>query len=90
MPRSGRLRRGGRPAAPHRFPTEELVMGIFSRFGSRRRGKPDRLRRWVMPTGHDDPELDEIKRAASADVAALEEDDKYFRADGPGKEEDDL
>ena len=36
-------------------------------------------------------ELDELKRAAAADVAEMEaEDRKYFRQDGPGKIEDDL
>ena len=68
-------------------------MGIFSRFGSRDpEGKRDRLRRWVIPSGgHDDPKLDEIKRAAAADVEEIQEEDrKYFRQDGPGSREDDL
>jgi hypothetical protein len=55
-------------------------MGIFSR---------DWLRRWVIPSGgRDDPKLDEIKRAAAANVEEVqEEDEKYFR---PGSPEDDL
>jgi hypothetical protein len=50
------------------------------------------LRRWVIRTGRKpNPKLEEIKRAAAADVAAMEEEDrKYFRQDGPGKIEDDL
>jgi hypothetical protein len=33
---------------------------------------------------------EEIKRAAAADVAAIEEDDEFFRPDAPGRQEDDL
>ena len=66
-------------------------MGIFSwivRGGTEGRF---RLRRWVIPRGRPDPKTDEIKRAAAADVAAMEaEDRKYFRQDGPGKDEDAL
>jgi hypothetical protein len=72
-------------------------MGIFSwlaaRFGSTRSPEePGWLRRWVtLRPGRDDPKLDEIKRAAAADVAAMEEEDRrYFRRDGPGNEQDDL
>jgi hypothetical protein len=70
--------------------TEELVMGLLSWFldqGSDFR--PRWLRRWVVPSGRPDPKLDDIKKAASADVAAMEaEDRKYFRHDGPGNDED--
>lgn len=53
---------------------------------------PRWLRRWVLPgPGRDDPELDQIKRAAAEDVEKMEEEDrKYFRPDGPGHIEDDL
>jgi len=33
---------------------------------------------------------EELKRAAAADVARIEQDDKYFGPDSPGSEEDDL
>ncbi len=67
-------------------------MGVF-RF--RGRGQTDErswFQRLVMPRGHPpDPELEQIKEAAAADVAEIEaEDRKYFRQDGPGKVEDDL
>jgi hypothetical protein len=68
-------------------------MGIFSWFRSRELAdEPNWLRRMVMPRSYRrDPRLDEIKRAAAADVAEMEaEDRKYFRQDGPGKIEDDL
>lgn len=45
---------------------------------------------WLRPSGHDSPRLDEIKRAAAADDAQIEEDDKFFDRDGPGSREDDL
>ena len=68
-------------------------MGIFS-WLSRDRSveEPGWLRRWVIPgSGRDDPEIDDIQRAAAADVATLEtEDRRYFRRDGPGHVEDDL
>ncbi len=32
----------------------------------------------------------EIKKAAAADVAAIEEDDKYVSPDAPGRDEDEL
>ena len=68
-------------------------MGIFSRF--RERGHADErslFERLVMPRGRPpDPKLEEIQRAAAADVADMEaEDRKYFRQDGPGDIEDDL
>jgi hypothetical protein len=66
-------------------------MGLFSRFRSQGSAEePNWVRRWVMPTGRDDPETDSIKRAAAADVAEVEEDREYFSPDGPGRQEDDL
>ena len=68
-------------------------MGVLSWFRNRELGNElGWFQRLVMPRGHrPDPKLDEIKRAAAADVAEMEaEDRKYFRQDGPGKIEDDL
>jgi hypothetical protein len=82
-----------RPAARHaKFAlTEESVMGIFSRFGTRKPADEGGwLRRLVVPTGHRGPKTEEIQRAAAADVAQIREDDKYFSPDAPGDEEDDL
>ena len=65
-------------------------MGIFSRF-RRAQEEPGWMRRWVMPRGQPDPNLDEIKRAALADVEQMEEEDRrYFRQDGPGDDPDEL
>jgi hypothetical protein len=68
-------------------------MGIFSWFSSSKSPEePHWLRRWLIPgSGGPDPKLDEIKRAAAADVADMEEENRtYFRQDGPGRREDDL
>ena len=66
-------------------------MGIFSWFRSRRsaavldeEGPPSLLYR----NQEDDPELDEIRRAAAADVARVEQDDKYFRSDSPANQDE--
>jgi hypothetical protein len=54
--------------------------------------KPDRLRRWVVPRGHDhdNPRLEEIKRAAAADVAVVQQNDTFARPKAPGLQNDDL
>ena len=67
-------------------------MGIFSWFVSGGSEDPPRwVRRWVLPgPGRDDAKVDETKRAASADVDAMEEEQRYFRQDGPGHVEDEL
>jgi hypothetical protein len=68
-------------------------MRLFSRKRALRDpAEPGLFQRLVMPRGHPpDPKLEEIKRAAEADVERMEaEDRRYFRQDGPGKIEDDL
>lgn len=73
--------------------TEEPVMGIFSWFSATKSPEEPRwLRRWVLlRPGRRDPKLEKLKRAAAADVAAMEDEDRrYFRAQGPGHREDDL
>ncbi len=62
-------------------------MGILSWFSARRSAdKQVRLLRRATPAD-DSPEIADIKRAAAAEVAAMEKDDKYFGAQDP---EDDL
>lgn len=54
-------------------------MGLFSWFRSRwSQDVPDDTPSLLYRNQEDDPELDEIRRAAAADVAAVERDDKYF------------
>ncbi|MBV9384783.1 MAG: hypothetical protein JOY82_18680 [Streptosporangiaceae bacterium] len=57
-------------------------MGLLSWLGLR----PRRLVR----TGRDRPRIERIKEAAAADVARVEEDDKYFGSDAPARQDDDL
>ena len=45
---------------------------------------------WLSPGGHDDPRVDELKRAAAADDARIEEDDKFFEPNRPGARQEDL
>jgi hypothetical protein len=68
-------------------------MGVFSRF--RARGQTDErswFQRLVMPRGHPpNPELEQLKEAAAADVADMQaEDRKYFDQDSPENIEEDL
>jgi hypothetical protein len=53
-------------------------------------GKPDRLRRWVSPSGHDKTRLDEIKRAAAADVAVIRENHGSVSPNATGLQNNDL
>jgi hypothetical protein len=72
---------------------EEPTMRLFPRKKAPRDPvEPGWFQRLVMPRGHPpNRKLEEIKRAAEADVEAMEaEDRKYFRQDGPGRIEDDL
>jgi hypothetical protein len=66
-------------------------MGIFSWFRDPEADRPGWFNRLVMPRGRPDPKVEEIKRAAAADAADMEaEDRRYFRQDSPGDIEDDL
>jgi hypothetical protein len=69
-----------------------LLTGIVGLLLPRMAGgslKPRRLSPWLRPRGRDHPHLDEIKKAAAADDAAIQEDDKYF-SPVSGRDEDDL
>jgi hypothetical protein len=74
-------------------------MGIISWFQSRRPswfgshvpdGFPDEPRSLVTDIGADSTRDEKIKQAAAADIAEIEKDDKYFGANSPGNQEDDL
>jgi hypothetical protein len=51
---------------------------------------PRRMVSLVRDRGTESPEQDEVKREAAADVAAVEQDDKYFSPDAPGDDQDEL
>jgi hypothetical protein len=42
----------------------------------------------LVRTSYDDPKLEGRREAAAEDVAAVEEDDKYFSPDSPAGQED--
>jgi hypothetical protein len=67
-------------------------MGIFSWLATGGGSEGPRwLRRWVLPRGaRDDPELDQIRQAATEDINEVEKDREYFRRDGPENLGDDL
>lgn len=48
-----------------------------------------RTAKTLIRTRYDDPELSEVQRDVAADVAAVEEDDKYFDPRSPGWQEGD-
>jgi hypothetical protein len=56
----------------------ETVMGILSWFRSLRSSDVSDEPHSLIRSRPEDPDFEEIERAAAADVAAVEEDDKYF------------
>jgi hypothetical protein len=64
-----------------------VVFGLLGLIG-RRRTRP--LARHLRSTNFSRRRSDAIKRAAAEDVAAIEQDDQYFRRDGPGDDPDEL
>jgi len=66
-------------------------MGIRSWFTSYwSQDSPRRRGSLVISRRRDQPKLEEVKRAAAADVAAIEEDDKYFGRDAPANQDEGL
>ncbi len=66
-------------------------MGIRSWFRSLR--SPDDLdlpeeRHSLIKLRYEDPDFEPVERAAAADVAAIEEDDKYFGSDSPASQDE--
>jgi hypothetical protein len=64
-------------------------MGILSWFRSRRApddaGDPGSGQQSLLKYRYEDPSFEPIAEAAAADVARVEEDDKYFGSDSPAK-----
>jgi hypothetical protein len=78
---------------PDSHPIREAVMGIRSWFRSR--SSPNLEEEDVPEEKHsllklryEDPDFEETERAAAADVAAVEEDDKYFGKDSPASQDE--
>lgn len=66
------------------------VLGLLLPPLARSPRKPDWLHRWVSPTGHDHPRLDQIKIDAAADVEVVKENDRLVSPNAPGLYNDDL
>lgn len=68
-------------------------MGIRSWFRSRSSpdvSEPDvpEEKHSLIKLRYEDPDFEETERAAAADVAAVEEDDKYFGKDSPARQDE--
>jgi hypothetical protein len=62
-------------------------MGIRSWLRSLRSAdSPDDGRSSLIKYRYEDPEFEATEKAAAADVAAVEEDDKYFDRDSPANQ----
>jgi hypothetical protein len=78
---------GGRTPDPQL--TGESVMGILSWFRSRRSPDvPDDKARSLLKLRYEDPDFEPVEEAAAADVAAVEEDAKYFGSDAPANQDE--
>ena len=63
-------------------------MGIRSWFRSRSSSDPPEEEHSLIKLRYEDPAFEETERAAAADVAAVEEDDKYFDKDAPANQDE--
>ena len=64
-------------------------MGILSWFRSRRSADvPEDGQSSLIKYRYEDPDLEPIEQAAAADVAAVEEDDKFFGRDSPASQDE--
>jgi hypothetical protein len=62
-------------------------MGIRSWFRSRSLGPGDGQKS-LIKYRYEDPDFEPVEEAAAADVAAVEEDDKYFGKDSPASQDE--
>ena len=66
-----------------------LLMGIRSWFRSRRSSDvPDDGQSSLIKYRYDDPDFEPVEKAAAEDVAAVEQDDKYFGRDSPASQDE--
>lgn len=64
-------------------------MGILSWLRSLRSPDiPDDESQSLIKYRYEDPDYEPVEEAAAADVAAVEEDDKYFGSDAPAKQDE--
>ncbi len=74
-------------AAGHRV-DRESVMGILSWFRSLRSPDVPEERHSLVKHRYEDPDFEATEEAAARDVAAVEEDDKYFGRDSPASQDE--
>ncbi len=63
-------------------------MGILSWFRSRRSSDVPDQGPSLVRYRYEDPDREATEEAAAADVAAVEEDDKYFGSDSPASQDE--
>lgn len=63
-------------------------MGVFSWFRSRKSADRPGKHRSLIRTRYDTPKQRKKDEAAAADIARVQQDDKYFSPDSPAKHED--
>jgi hypothetical protein len=64
-------------------------MGIRSWFRSLRSADaPDDARGSLIKYRYEDPDFEPVERAAAEDVAAVEQDDKFFDRDSPASQDE--
>jgi hypothetical protein len=63
-------------------------MGILSWFRSLRATDVQDEPHSLIRARPEDPDFEEIEEAAAADVARVEQDDKYFRSDSPANQDE--
>jgi hypothetical protein len=69
--------------------TGESAMGILSWFRSLRSPDvPEEEEHSLIRLRYEDPDFEPIEEAAAADVAAVEQDDKYFGRDAPANQDE--
>lgn len=74
-------------AAGHRVHLES-VMGILSWFRSLRSPDVPEERHSLIKLRYEDPDFEATEEAAARDVAAVEEDAKYFGRDSPASQDE--
>ena len=73
---------------PDSYSMGEAVMGIRSWFRSRSSPDVPEEKHSLIKLRYEDPDFEATERAAAADVAAVEEDDKYFGKDSPANQDE--
>jgi hypothetical protein len=66
------------------------VLGLLLPARAQGGRQPGGLRRWINPSGVDDPAVHNVQTAAEADVREIRESERLFDPDGPGSLHDEL